>query len=85
MNNLINISDTHVSINNYSLQVVEYKGERVVSSYDIAKLHDKDVAQVNRQFERNKERFKEGIDYFLINKEEFSECLSGIQVLSLTM
>lgn len=79
MKDLINTSDTSVSINDYPLQVVEYKGERVVSSYDIANLHNKPVKAVNQQFERNKERLKEGIDYFLINKEEFSESQSVTQ------
>lgn len=76
--NLIKIENT-INIKGNDLQVVEYKGVRVLSSYDIARLHGKEVAQVNRQFERNKDRLKEGIDYFLIDKGEFSECLAGIQ------
>lgn len=78
MNELIKIENT-INIKGNNLQVVEYKGVRVLSSYDIARLHGKEVAQVNRQFERNKDRLKEDIDYFLVDKGEFSECLAGIQ------
>ena len=71
MNELI-IKENNLTVNNNILRVVEYKGEKVISSYDIARLHNKEVKRVNEQFERNKERLKEGIDYFLISVEEFA-------------
>ena len=64
---------------NTNLQILEYNQERVISSYDIARLHNKEVKRVNEQFERNKERLKEGVDYFLISVEEFSKSLSATQ------
>ena len=78
MNELI-IKENNLNVNNNILRIVEYKGEKVISSYDIARLHNKEVKRVNEQFERNKERLKEGIDYFLISVEEFSKSLSATQ------
>lgn len=73
------IRENNLTINDNTLSVVEYKGEKVISSYDIARLHNKEVRAVNQQFERNKERLREGIDYFIISKEEFSESQIVIQ------
>lgn len=78
MNELVKIENT-VNIKGNDLRVVEYKGVRVLSSYDIAQLHGKPVRKVNEQFERNIDRLSEGTDYFRISKEEFSESFSGIQ------
>ena len=81
MNELIKINEQNneLTILNNNLQILEYNQERVISSYDIARLHNKEVKRVNEQFERNKERLKEGIDYFLISVEEFSKSLSATQ------
>lgn len=79
--NLIKIENT-ISIKGNDLQVVEYKGVRVLSSYDIARLHDKEVKRVNEQFERNKERLEEDVDYFLVDKEEFAVAICDHTVSS---
>lgn len=72
MNELIKIEDKEINIKDNTLQVVEYKGERIITSYDIARLHGKKVKRVNEQFERNKKRLKEGVDYFVVSIEEFT-------------
>ena len=71
MNELI-IKENNLTVNNNILRIVEYKGEKVISSYDIARLHNKEVKRVNEQFKRNKDRLQEGVDYFLIDREEFA-------------
>lgn len=73
------IEQNKVDIKGETIKIVEYKGTKVLSSYDIAGLHNKELKRVNEQFERNKDRLKEGVDYFLIDKEEFSESLSATQ------
>ena len=78
MNELI-IKENNLNVNNNILRIVEYKGEKVISSYDISRLHNKEVKRVNEQFERNKDRLQEGMDYFLISVEEFSKSLSATQ------
>lgn len=81
MNELIRTENT-ISIKGNDLQVVEYKGVRVLSSYDIARLHGKEVKRVNEQFERNKDRLKEGVDYFLVDREEFAVAICDHTVSS---
>ena len=68
-----------VMINGKQLETKEYQGERVVTAWDIAEVHGREAGNVNRQFERNREKLIEGEDYFIISKEEFSECHEGNQ------
>ena len=72
MNELIKIENKEINIKDNTLRVIGYKGERIITSYDIARLHGKEVKRVNEQFERNKERLKEGVDYFVVSIEEFA-------------
>ena len=41
--NLITIADKEIELK-------EYNGERVVTAWDIEKLHEKDVREINQQF-----------------------------------
>ena len=66
-------------IENRELEIKEYKGERVVTAWDIAEVHGRDVREVNQQFKRNKDRLIEGEDYFVLSREIFSESLGVIQ------
>lgn len=67
-----------VIINNHRLEVREFKSQRVISVYDIAKVHEKEVREVNQQFERNKEHLIKDEDYFELSREQF-ESLYVIQ------
>lgn len=62
-----------IKIENKELEIKEWNNLRVISVYDIAKLHEREVKRVNEQFKRNKEKFIENIDYFIITKEEMME------------
>jgi hypothetical protein len=70
MTNEITILDNNIIIK-------EYNGERVVTAYDIAKLHTRDVREVNQQFKRNIERFEENNDYYIVDKNYFKENLES--------
>lgn len=59
-----------IKIENKELEIKEWDNLRVISVYDIAKLHEREVKRVNEQFKRNKEKFIENIDYFVITREE---------------
>lgn len=61
------------------IEIKEYRGVRVVTVWDIAELHDKEVKAINQQFKRNFSRFEENKDYFQIEKEKFSESISVTQ------
>jgi len=66
MNNL-------VKINNQNLQVKEFNGQRVVTFKDIDTLHKRVEGTGKRNFNENKNRFIEGIDYFMITKSQNDE------------
>lgn len=66
-------------INGRQLEAKEYNGERVITAWDIAEVHDRDVREVNQQLKRNKGKLKEGEDYFLLNREDFFKSLGAIQ------
>ena len=68
-----------VKINNVELGIKEYKKERVVTAWDIAKVHGREVREITQQFNRNKEKLIKGEDYFTLTSKEFSESLSVIQ------
>jgi hypothetical protein len=59
-----------IKIENKELEIKEWNNLRVISVYDIAKLHEREVKRVNEQFKRNKEKFIKNIDYFVITREE---------------
>lgn len=66
-----------ITIADSKIAVKEYNGERVVTAYDIAKLHKRDVREVNQQFKRNIERFEENNDYYIVDKNYFKENLES--------
>lgn len=68
-----------VKINNVELGIKEYKKERVVTAWDIAKVHGREVNDVTKNFNNNRSKFILGEDYFLINRTEISERKISIQ------
>ena len=62
--NLIAIADKEIELK-------EYNGERIVTAWDIADLHEKDVKVVNQHFNRNIKNLIENEDYYVISKEDF--------------
>ncbi|APM39391.1 ORF6N domain-containing protein [Clostridium kluyveri] len=66
-----------VKINNNDLMVKEYKEQRVVTLWDIAKLHQVPIVNARNNFDRNIKKLIEKEDYFLVPKEsEFAHTLS---------
>jgi toxin-antitoxin system, toxin component, bro family len=68
-----------VKINEEEIMVKEYENQRVVTAWDIAKVHNREVREVNQQFNRNKEKLIEGEDYFSLTPIEFSKSQIVIQ------
>ena len=66
-----------ILINGIEIETKEYKGQRVITAWDISDIHKKDVAQINRQFKRNRKRFVENSDFFEITKDKFLKCQFG--------
>lgn len=79
-NNVIDMQD-YVKINNTDLKIKEYCGERVVTIKEIASIHNKPIKAVNQQLERNKNKFIEDVDYFVITKENLKVTASDFEYL----
>lgn len=62
-----------VKINNNSIQIKEFKGQRVVTFKDIDIVHQRPEGTARRNFRENKHRFIEEVDYFIRNSYEAKE------------
>lgn len=52
------------------LQIVEYEGQRVLTSRQIAELYESDKKYVSNAFNNNKRRFAEGKHYFVLTGDK---------------
>lgn len=68
-----------VKINDVELGIKEYKKERVVTAWDIAKVHGREPREITQQFNRNKDKFILNEDYFKISSKEFLASFKTIQ------
>jgi very-short-patch-repair endonuclease len=55
------------------LQVIEQHGVRVLTTSQLAEAYGTDSKQINRNFQRNNDRYKEGKHYFALTGEELKE------------
>ena len=68
-----------ILINGIEIETKEYKGQRVITSCDVAKLHEREVNDVTKNFNNNRDKFILNEDYFLINKNDISERKISVQ------
>ncbi|SAI93530.1 ORF6N domain-containing protein [Enterobacter hormaechei] len=61
------------SISARDLQVIEYRGQRVVTTEQLAAGYGTDVENIRRNFNRNKSRFVDGKHYFQISGTELED------------
>lgn len=66
MNELIKIESKEIKVN-------EFKEQRILTSWDIAKLHEREVREVTQNFNYVKEKLILGEDYFLIPRNKISD------------
>lgn len=59
-----------ITINNKSVLVRQYKGQRILTLKDIDAVHGRPDGTARRNFNVNKKRFIEGEDYFVRNSSE---------------
>ena len=71
--------NSKILINGVEIETKEYKGQRVITSYDVAKLHEREVNDVTKNFNNNRDKFILNEDYFLINKNDISERKISVQ------
>lgn len=68
-----------ITINNTEIEVKEYEGLRIVTAWDIAKVHNREVREITQNFNYVKDKLLKNEDYFLVNKEKISESKILIQ------
>ena len=66
MNEVIKIGDN-------SIPVIEWKGQRVVTTAQLAEVYGTQDDNIKINFNSNKNRFKEGEHYFLLKNEELKD------------
>ena len=66
---VVNIQN-YVKVNNCELGIKKYNNERVVTFKDIDHVHNRPSGTAKRNFNTNKSKFIENIDYFLLKNKE---------------
>lgn len=59
-----------ITINNYSLPIREYNGNRVVTLKDVDTVHGRPTGTARRNFNMNRKHLIEGTDYFVRKTDE---------------
>lgn len=57
------------------LQIIEHKGIRVLTTRQLAEVYETSTENIKQNFKRNKGRFIEGRDYYLLKGEQLKEFL----------
>lgn len=65
--------DKFLEINGIRIERKEYKGNSVLTPWDISEIHKKEIRKINQQLKRNLEYFQENNDFFTLTREEFSK------------
>lgn len=59
-----------MTVENTEMQIREYNGQRVVTFKDIDRVHERVGGTARRAFSKNRKRFLEGTDYFMLKPSE---------------
>jgi len=62
------------------LQVINYQGQRVLTTAQLAESYGTDRKIISQNFNRNRERYKEGKHYFALLGDEKREFLDHLQI-----
>jgi phage antirepressor YoqD-like protein len=55
------------------LKVIEIRTQRVLTTQQLAEAYESDTKTISKNFERNKERYIEGIHYYVLKGQELSD------------
>lgn len=56
-----------------NLQIIEHKNQRVLTTQQLAEVYETSENNIKNNFNRNKKRFNEGRDYYLLKGEQLKE------------
>lgn len=62
-----------VKVGNHNVVEIQWMGQKVITTAQLAAVYETDVNNVQANFGRNQERFKEGVHYFLLKGQELRE------------
>ena len=63
------MNSTLVEINNITLGIKDYQGQRVITFKDIDKVHERPDGTARKAFNRNKDKFIKNKDYFILTRD----------------
>ena len=75
--NVVNEKD-YMEINGKRIERKEYNGVPILTSWDIAEIHGKEIRRVNENFKYVREKLILNEDYFIIEREFAKKYLEGI-------
>ena len=70
--NVINEKD-YMEINGVKILKKEFNGEKVLTAWDIAKIHRRETREINQNLKNLQGKMVEGEDYYSISKEELAK------------
>ena len=59
-----------VKVGNHDVVEIQWRGQKVITTAQLAEVYETDANNVQANFGRNQERFKEGTHYFLLKGQE---------------
>ena len=62
-----------VKVGSNNIPVIEWKGQRVITTAQLAEVYETDSDNIKKNFQNNKERFKEKEHYFCLIGDELKE------------
>lgn len=62
-----------IKVGNHNVVEIQWKGRKVITTAQLAEVYETDANNVQANFGRNQERFKEGVHYFLLKGQELRE------------
>lgn len=68
-------------INGKPVKIIEYKGQRVITTAEMAEHHGLEVRILNQKFRRNRKHFIEGSDFYIVEKSWITNCDHDIKML----
>lgn len=74
-----------VKVGNHNVTEIQWKGQKVITTAQLAEVYETDVNNVQANFGRNQVRFKEGKHYFLLKGQElkaFKDYLTDSQLVA---
>ena len=73
-----------VKVGNHDVVEIQWKGQKVITTAQLAEVYETDANNVQANFGRNQGHFKEGTHYFLLKGQalrEFKDYLTDSQVV----